>query len=109
MKIYATIGTSQQTVIADGVKYTPAENEILMQTERPDGACIAQSDGTWAVDKTPQYEALDAEYKAQKSTLCESYATAQMQEDTELAASIAEELTALDAWYDEEHRKIEEA
>ena len=48
MKIYAIVGTAQQTIIADTVRYNPAENEVLMQTERPvDGDYIAKADGTW--------------------------------------------------------------
>ena len=108
MKIYAVVGTSQQTVIADGVKYSPAEGEILMQTERPaDGDYIAKTDGTWEIDKTPALDALTAEYRAEKANLCEAYTTASMQGDTETAQSVAQDMADLDEWYDEEYRRIE--
>ena len=109
MKIYAIVGTAQQTIIADTVRYNPAENEVLMQTERPvDGDYIAKADGTWEIYKTPQLDALTAEYRAEKTNLCEAYTTASMQGDTETAQSVAADMADLDAWFDEEYRKIEE-
>ena len=108
MRIYAVVGTSQQTIIADNVQYNPQENEVLMQTERPDeGAYIAKADGTWEIDKTPQLDALTAEYRQEKANLCEAYTTSTMQGDTETAASVAQDMADLDAWYDEEYQKIE--
>ena len=109
MTVYAIIGTAQQTIVADGVKYTPCENEIVMQSERPEGDYIAKADGTWEIDKTPQLDALTNEYRAEKANLCEAYTTASMQGDTETAASIVQDMADLDAWFDEEYRKIEEA
>ena len=47
MKVYAFIGESGQTIIPDNIKYQPQENEILMQSERPDGNYVAKADGTW--------------------------------------------------------------
>lgn len=108
MKIYAVVGTAQQTVIADGVQYNPQENEVLMQTKRPDGDYIAKADGTWEIDKTPQLDALTAEYRQEKANLCEAYTTASMQGDTETAQSVAQDMADLDAWYDEEYKAIEE-
>ena len=107
MRIYAVVGTSQQTIIANSVKYTPQENEILMQSERPDGDYVAKADGTWEIDKTPQLDALTAEYRAEKANLCEAYTTATMQGDTETAQSVAADMADLDAWFDEEYEKIE--
>lgn len=49
---------------------------------------------------------LDAEYKAEKANLCESFTSATMQGDTETADSIATDLADLDAWYDAEYEKI---
>ena len=108
MKIYAVVGTSQQTIIADTVQYNPQEKEVLMQTKRPDGDYIAKADGTWEIDKTPQIEALTNEYRAEKANLCEAYTTASMQGDTETAQSVAADMTDLDAWFDEEYKAIEE-
>lgn len=107
MKIYAVIGTNRQTVVSDGVRYTPVEGEILMQSERPDGNYIAKADGTWEIDKTPQLDALTAEYRQEKANLCEAYTTATMQGDTETAQSVAADMADLDEWYDEEYSKIE--
>lgn len=106
MKIYAIVGTSQQTIIADAVQYNPHENEVLMEAERPEGDYIAKSDGTWEVDKTPALDALTSEYTAEKANLCEAYTTATMQGDTETAQSVAADMADLDAWFDEEYEKI---
>ena len=108
MKIYAIVGSSQQTVIADGVQYTPAPDEVEMQTERPEGDYIANASGEWIVDKTPALDALTADYQAERANLCEAYTSAMMTGDTETAQSVAADMTDLDAWYDEEYRKIEE-
>lgn len=51
---------------------------------------------------------LTSEYRQEKANLCEAYTTASMQGDTENAQSVAQDMTDLDAWYDEEYRKIEE-
>lgn len=107
MKIYAVVGTSQQTIIADGVQYSPAEGEILMQTERPaDGDYIAKTDGTWEIDKTPALAALTAEYRVEKANLCEAYTTASIQGDTETAQSVVVDMAELDAWFDEEYERV---
>lgn len=108
MKIYAVIGTSQQTIIADAVQYNPAENEVLMETERPaEGDYIATEDGKWVIDKTPALEALTAEYRAERANLCEAYTSATMQGDSETAESVAQDMADLDEWFDEEYKKIE--
>ena len=107
MKIYAVIRTAQQTIIADSVQYNPQENEVLMQSERPEGDYIATASGVWVIDKTPALDALTNEYRAEKANLCEAYTTASMQGDTETAESVAQDMTDLDAWFDEEYRAIE--
>jgi len=108
MKIYAVVGTSQQTIIADSVQYNPQENEVLMNEERPaDGDYIATAGGEWIIDKTPALDALTAEYTAEKANLCEAYTTASMAGDTETAESVAADMDELNAWYDEEYAKIE--
>ena len=107
MKIYAVIGSSQQTVIADNVQYSPQENEVLMQSERPtDGDYVATVDGTWELDKTPQIEALDAEFAREKARLCEEYTDSNIHGDTETAEAIIAEMTELEEWYDSEYEKI---
>jgi len=106
-KIYAVVGTAQQTIVADAVQYNPQENEVLMQTERPEGDYIAKSDGTWEIDKTPALDALTTEYRAEKANLCEAYTTASMSGDTKTAESVAQDMADLDEWFDEEYAKIE--
>jgi len=109
MKIYAVIGESQQTVIADNVQYSPRENEVLMQSERPtDGDYVATASGVWVVDIAKKYEELDAEYTRQKALLIEQYTDDTLHDDAEAMAADKEEMTALDEWYDEEYRKLQE-
>lgn len=54
-----------------------------------------------------QIAALTAEYTIEKANLCEAYTTATMTGDTETAASVAQDMADLDAWFDEEYQKIE--
>jgi hypothetical protein len=55
-----------------------------------------------------QIASLTAEYTREKANLCEAFTTATMQGDTETAQSVAADMADLDAWFDEEYRKIEE-
>ena len=57
--------------------------------------------------KDEQIATLTAEYTQEKANLCEAYTTATMQGDTETAQSVAADMSDLDAWFDEEYRKIE--
>ena len=109
MKIYAILGTSQQTIIADGVRYNPQAGEVLMQTERPEGDYIATENGVWVIDISKKYEELDAEYMRQKALLIEQYTDDTLHDDAEAMAADKEEMTALDEWYDEEYRKLQES
>lgn len=108
MKIYAVVGTSRQTIIADNVKYNPRENEVLMQSERPaDGDYIATASGVWVIDISKKYEELDAEYTRQKALLIEQYTDDTLHDDAEAMAADKEEMTALDAWYDEQYQLLQ--
>lgn len=107
MKIYAIVGTAQQTIIADNVRYNPAENEVLMQSERPEGDYISTASGVWVIDISKKYEELDAEYTRQKALLIEQYTDDTLHDDQEAMAADKEEMAALDAWYDEEYQKLE--
>lgn len=108
MKIYAVIGTAQQAIIADNVRYNPQENEVLMQTERPDeGDYIATASGVWAIDISKKYEELDAEYTRQKALLIEQYTDDTLHDDAEAMAADKEEMAALDAWYDEQYQLLQ--
>lgn len=109
MKIYAIVGTAQQTVIADTVRYNPAEGEVLMQSERPEGDYIATASGVWVIDISKKYEELDAEYTRQKALLIEQYTDDTLHDDAEAMAADKEEMAALDAWYDEEYQKLQES
>ena len=53
--------------------------------------------------------ALDAQYAADKAQLIADYNDAVMHDDAETAAAVKAEMTAIDAQYDEEYRRIEEA
>lgn len=61
-----------------------------------------------AQSKDEQIAHLTAEYRAEKANLCEAYTTATMQGDTETAESVAADMADLDAWYDEEYKRIED-
>lgn len=52
--------------------------------------------------------ALDADYNQQKQDLINEYADARIHGDTDTIALVQQEMAALDEWYDEEYRKIEE-
>lgn len=110
MKIYAVIGESQQTIIADNVQYNPQENEVLMESERPaEGDYIATASGVWVIDISKKYEELDAEYMRQKELLIEQYTDDTLHDDAEAMAADKEKMAALDAWYDEEYQKLQES
>lgn len=107
MKIYAVIGESHQTVIADNVQYSPQENEVLMETERPEGDYIASASGVWVYDISKKYEELDAEYMRQKALLIEQYTDDTLHDDQDAMAADKEEMAALDAWYDEQYQLLQ--
>ena len=106
-KIYAIIGTSQQTIIADTVRYNPQINEIFMHSSRPtEGNYIADENGEWVKDIQKELNELDSQYNTQKTSISEQYTSAMMVDDTEFAEELKEELIALNEWYDEEYKKI---
>ena len=109
-KIYAIIGTSQQTIIADTVSYQPQTKEVLMKSERPsEGEYVANENGEWVVPEPSIDERiaqLDAQYNSDKAVLVEQYTEADIIEDFELKASIKVELATLQAEYDRAYEKI---
>jgi hypothetical protein len=106
-KIYAVIGTNSMTIVADTVKYNPATNEVLMQSERPsEGDWVANEDGEWVEDKQKAIDALDAQYNLDKAELLTAYQTAMLYGDTDTMESLKADLTALDEQYDEDYEKI---
>lgn len=109
-KIYAVIGTSQQTIIADSIRYTPSENEVRMKSERPnEGEYIANENGEWVVPEPTveeQLAELDARYNAKKTEYTTAYTAAVMKGDTETAEAIKGYLDTLDDDYDAEYDRI---
>ena len=96
-------------------KYYSPDGNIEVWGEKPNGYYTEEE---WAEmhpvppyvpTKDEQLAGLTSDYAAEKSNLCEAYTAAQMLGDTETAASVAADLADLDAWYDEEYQKIEEA
>ena len=93
--------------------YSPSGN-FEVWAEKPDGYF---TEDEWA-DKHPpipyiptkeeKLANLDAQYTTDKAALIGQYTDAQIHGDTETAAEIVDEMAALDEWYDEEYRKIEE-
>ena len=92
--------------------YSPAGNPEVWD-EKPEGYYTVEEwqemhpPAPYIPTKEEQLASLTAEYTTEKSNLCEAYTTATMQGDTETAQSVAQDMAALDAWYDEEYRKIE--
>lgn len=105
-KIYATIGTGFMTVVSDEIKYTPQKNEILMQSERPEGDYIARADGTWVKDNAKKIEELDREFNQNKTTLVEHFSTALILGDTDLQEELKNELVELQNQYDKSYKEI---
>ena len=59
--------------------------------------------------KEEKLAALDAQYKADKAQLINDYNDAVMHDDAETSAAVKAEMATIDAQYDEEYRRIEEA
>ena len=94
-------------------KYYSPEGNIEVWDEKPQGYYTVEE---WqemhpyippVPTKEEQIANLTAEYTREKANLCEAYTTATMQGDTETAQSVAQDMTDLDAWFDEEYQKIE--
>lgn len=106
-KIYAIIGTSQQTIIADTVSYQPQANEVLMKSERPnEGEYVANETGEWVKDTDKAIEALDRQYNSDKAILMSQYTEADIDGDEGLKASVKAELVALREQYDKDYEDI---
>jgi hypothetical protein len=107
-KIYAVIGTSTMTIVADSVRYNPATNEVLMQSERPsEGDWVANEDGEWVEDKQKAIEELDSTYNREKTELANYYLEATITGDTDLQAELKAEIDQLNADYDEARKELE--
>lgn len=108
-KIYAIIGSNSMTVVAAEVRYTPATGEVLMKSERPEGDYVANENGEWVKPEPTteeKLEALDQQYNAEVARLGNEFSSAQLRGDSEVMTALQEEMTSLDAWYDEEYEKI---
>jgi hypothetical protein len=107
-KIYALIGTNSMTVVADSVRYNPATNEVLMQSERPsEGDWVANEDGEWVEDKQKAIEELDSTYNREKTELANYFLEATIAGDTDLQAELKAEIDQLNADYDEARKELE--
>lgn len=95
-------------------KYYSSDGNLEIWDEKPKGYyTVAEWEELhptppYVPTKDEQLAALTAEYTHGKANLCEAYTTATMQGDTETAQSVAQDMADLDAWFDEEYRKIEE-
>lgn len=106
-KIYAVIGTSQPTIIADTVSYQPQTDEVLMKSERPrEGEYVANENGEWVKDISKAIEALDRQYNSDKAILMSQYTEANIDGDEELKTSVKAELVALREQYDKDYADI---
>ncbi len=90
----ALLFTENEPVSVNGLYWLSADN--------PDYIAAKE-----AADKAAAIAALTAEYTQGKANLCEAYTTATMSGDTETAQSVAQDMADLDAWFDDEYRKIE--
>lgn len=90
----ALLFTETEPVSVNGVYWLSAEN--------PDYIAAKE-----AADKAGAIAELTAEYASEKSNLCEAFTTATMSGDTDTAESVAADMADLDAWFDEEYKKIE--
>lgn len=92
--------------------YNPNGNPEVWD-EQPDGYYTVEEwqelhpPVPYAPTKEEQLASLTAEYRQEKTNLCEAYTTATMQGDTETAKSVAADMADLDEWFDEEYQKIE--
>ena len=86
--------TDTEPVSVNGVYWLSADNPDYIDAKE-------------AADKSAAIAALTAEYTQEKANLCEAYTAATMTGDTETAQSVAQDMAALDEWYDEEYQKIE--
>lgn len=88
------IFTDTEPVSVNGVYWLSADN--------PDYIAAKE-----AADKAAAIAELTAEYASEKLNLCEAFTTATMSGDTDTAESVAADMADLDAWFDEEYKKIE--
>lgn len=96
-------------------KYYSPDGNLEVWDKKPDGYYTEEE---WAElhpappppepTKEEKIAMLDADYNQQKADLINEYTDAQIHGDEDTIALVQEEMTALDEWYDEEYRKIEE-
>ena len=111
MKIYDTSGnelTERPDYTLGRLVQDPTDSDKYIYTtweELPAG----DGNGETPRSKDQKIADLDAQYANDKADLTREYGDAVMHDDTETAAALKLELAALDEWYDDEYRKIEEA
>lgn len=110
MKIYDTSGnelTERPDYTLGRLVQDPNDSDKYIYTtwaEVPAG----DGNGETPRSKGQKLADLDAQYASDKAELTREYGDAVMHDDTETANALKEEIVALDEWYDEEYRKIEE-
>lgn len=94
-------------------KYYSPEGNLEVWDEKPQGYYTVEEwqemhpIPPYVPTKEEQIAELTAEYTQEKANLCAAYTTATMTGDTETAQSVAQDMTDLDTWFDEEYQKIE--
>lgn len=106
-RIYAVIGTSETTFVADGIDYKPRDNEILMSAPKPTGNYIANDKAQWVKDISKEIAELDAKYTSLNKELCQRFMDDTLHNDETAIEADREEAAKLDAWYDEEYKRIQ--
>ena len=110
MKIYDTKGnelTERPDYDKGRILQDPNDPDRYIYTtweELPAG----EGNGETKKSKDQKLADLDAQYANDKAELTREYGDAVMHDDTETANALKIEILALDEWYDEEYRKIEE-
>lgn len=110
MKIYDTSGnelTERPDYTLGRLVQDPTDSEKYIYTtwaEVPAG----DGNGETPRSKDQKLADLDAQYANDKADLTREYGDAVMHDDTETVNALKIEILALDEWYDEEYRKIEE-
>ena len=97
------------------MRYYSPDGNIEVWDKKPDGYyTVEEWEAMHPAPPAPEpttdekIAALDADYNRQKQDLINEYTDAQIHGDTDTIALVQKEMTALDEWYDEEYRKIEE-
>lgn len=94
-------------------KYYSPEGNIEVWEEKPNGYYTVEEWQELHPAPAPpeptteeKLEALDQQYNAEVARLGNEFNSAQLRGGSEVMTALQEEMTSLDAWYDEEYEKI---